>query len=87
MRIDILTIFPGLCSRFCSESLVGSARERGLLDIRLHDFRVFAKGAHQAVDDKPFGGGPGMVLKPEPICECIETLLDGLDRRPRMILP
>ena len=62
MRVDVLTIFPGLFSGFLSESMVRIAREKGLLEVRLHDFRAFAKGPRKPVDDKPFGGGPGMVL-------------------------
>lgn len=87
MRVDILTIFPGLFQGFLSESLVRIAQEKGLLEVQLHDFREFAKGPRRSVDDKPFGGGPGMVLKPEPVFLCLEALLAGFQTRPRFILP
>ena len=72
MRIDILTIFPDLVENFASASLLGKARTNGLLDIRIHDLRSVATDPHRSVDDSPFGGGAGMVLKPEPIFEIVE---------------
>ena len=73
MRIDILTIFPSLINSFVTESLIGKAQESGTLEISALDLREGASGAHKAVDDAPFGGGPGMVLKPEPIFNIVET--------------
>ena len=73
MRIDILTIFPSLINTFVTESLIGKAQESGTLEISALDLREGASGAHKAVDDNPFGGGPGMVLKPEPIFNIVET--------------
>ena len=73
MRIDILTIFPSLINSFVTESLIGKAQESGTLEIYALDLREGASGAHKAVDDTPFGGGPGMVLKPEPIFNIVET--------------
>ena len=73
MRIDILTIFPSLINSFVTESLIGKAQESGTLEISALDLREGASGAHKAVDDTPFGGGPGMVLKPEPIFNLVET--------------
>ena len=73
MRIDILTIFPSLINSFVTESLIGKAQESGILEISALDLREGASGAHKAVDDTPFGGGPGMVLKPEPIFNIVET--------------
>ena len=73
MRIDILTIFPSLINSFVAESLIGKAQESGTLEISALDLREGASGAHKAVDDTPFGGGPGMVLKPEPIFNIVET--------------
>lgn len=87
MRVDVLTIFPGIFRGFLDHSLIGSARQRGLLEVVLHDFRRYARGAHRSVDDKPFGGGPGMVLKPEPVSACLEELLARGGQRPRMLLP
>lgn len=70
----ILTLFPEALEPYAGSSILGSARERGLIDLRLIDFRDFARDRHRTVDDRPFGGGPGMVLKPEPIADCIEWL-------------
>lgn len=74
MRIDILTLFPELFDSFLQASLIGKAREKGLLDIRLHNFRDFSTDKHHTVDDTPYGGGPGMVLMAEPIFRCLAEL-------------
>jgi tRNA (guanine37-N1)-methyltransferase len=73
VRIDVFTIFPGLVDSFCAESLLGKARSQGLLDLRLHDLREHTTDAHRSVDDTPFGGGAGMVMKPEPIFASVEA--------------
>jgi tRNA (guanine37-N1)-methyltransferase len=70
----ILTLFPDALRPYLAESILGSARERGLVEVLLVDFRDFARDRHRTVDDRPFGGGPGMLLKPEPIADCIEWL-------------
>jgi len=75
MKIHILTLFPSLFEPFLRESIVGNAVTRGLIDVRLVNFRDFAPGPHRVVDDRPFGGGPGMVLKPEPIVDAVEDVL------------
>ena len=74
MKIDILTIFPELFRGPLEFGIVRRAKEAGLVGIEVHDLRAFAHDRHRTVDDRPFGGGEGMVLKPEPIFECIETL-------------
>ena len=74
MRIDVFTIFPDLIEGFCAASLVGRARQRGVVDIRVHDPRDATSDAHRSVDDAPFGGGPGMVLKPEPLFDIVEKI-------------
>ncbi len=74
MRIDVFTIFPGLVSTFASESLLGKAQDKGLLDVRTHDLRDHTSDVHRTVDDAPFGGGAGMVLKPEPLVSAIEAV-------------
>jgi tRNA (guanine37-N1)-methyltransferase len=74
MRIDILTLFPGMFTGFLEGSLLGAARTAGLIDIRLTDIRDFAEGPHRQVDDRPFGGGPGMLLMPVPVVSCIERV-------------
>jgi tRNA (guanine37-N1)-methyltransferase len=73
VRIDILTIFPEMIDRFAGESLLGRAQSAGLIDLRLHDLRAHTSDVHRSVDDAPFGGGAGMVLKPEPIFAAVET--------------
>ena len=73
MRIDVFTIFPGLVDAFCAESLLGKARGSGLLDLRLHDPRDHTSDVHRTVDDTPFGGGAGMVMKPEPLFASVEA--------------
>jgi tRNA (guanine37-N1)-methyltransferase len=73
VRIDVFTIFPGLVDGFCAESLLGKARHGGLLDLRLHDPRNHALDVHRTVDDTPFGGGAGMVMKPEPLFDAVEA--------------
>lgn len=71
MRIDIFTIFPGMLEEPLRESLLGKARKKGLIDIGVHDIRAYAEGRHLQTDDSPFGGGPGMVMKPEPVFEAV----------------
>src|SRR5215467_7799881 len=74
MQIDIVTIFPDFFRGPLDYGIVRRAREAGLAEIELHDLRAFAHDRHRTVDDRPFGGGEGMVLKPEPIFECVEGL-------------
>jgi len=74
VRVDILTIFPGIFDGPLRGSLLGRAIDAGILDVRIHDIRVFAVDRHRQVDDEPFGGGPGMVMKPEPLFEAVESL-------------
>ena len=74
MKIDILTIFPDFFRGPLDYGIVRRVREAGLATIEVHDLRAFAHDRHRTVDDRPFGGGEGMVLKPEPIFECIEGL-------------
>lgn len=73
MRIDVFTIFPVLVEEFCSESLLGKARGTGLLDLRTHDLRDHTTDVHRTVDDAPFGGGAGMVMKAQPIFDSVEA--------------
>lgn len=74
MLIDILTIFPEMFRSPFDASLIGRAQERGLITIQIHDIRDFAEAPHKTVDDYPFGGGPGMVLKPEPIARALRAI-------------
>jgi tRNA (guanine37-N1)-methyltransferase len=74
MRIDVFTIFPAILEAPLRESLLGRAIADGLLDVRVHDLRIWATDRHRSVDDEAYGGGPGMVLKPEPIFAAVESL-------------
>jgi tRNA (guanine37-N1)-methyltransferase len=85
MRVDILTIFPDFFRGPLDYGIVRRARETGLVEVSIHDLRNFTKDKHRTVDDRPFGGGEGMVLKPEPIFECLESL-GGLARRAERVV-
>ncbi|MGA2656667.1 MAG: tRNA (guanosine(37)-N1)-methyltransferase TrmD [Verrucomicrobiota bacterium] len=74
MRIDVLTLFPPMFAGPLDESIIKRARETGRLDLKIHNLRDYAHNRHKTVDDRPFGGGPGMLLKPEPIFEAVEDL-------------
>src|SRR5216683_1804533 len=84
MKIDILTIFPDFFRGPLDYGIVRRARETGLVEISIHDLRAFTKDKHRTVDDRPFGGGEGMVLKPEPIFECLESFGDVAPRELRL---
>ena len=94
MKIDIVTIFPDFFRGPLDFGIIRRAREAGLATITIHDLRAFAHDRHRTVDDRPFGGGEGMVLKPEPIFECVEALgvgsreerLDGRSRQSVVLL-
>jgi tRNA (guanine37-N1)-methyltransferase len=75
MRFDLITIFPEFFAGPLEHGIVRRAREAGLIDVRVQDLREFTKGRHRTVDDRPFGGGEGMVMKPEPLFEAVESLL------------
>ncbi len=74
MLIDILTLFPGMFNAVLGESIIKRAQDQGLLQIALHDLRDYTHDKHRSVDDRPYGGGPGMVMKPEPIYEAVEVI-------------
>jgi len=74
MKIDVLTLFPNMFVGPLDESIVQRAREAGLLDLKIHNLRDYTHDRHKTVDDRPFGGGPGMLLKPEPIFEALDLL-------------
>ena len=83
MKIDILTIFPDFFRGPLDYGILRRARETGLVEVSIHDLRAFTKDKHRTVDDRPFGGGEGMVLKPEPIFECLESFGDLESREVR----
>lgn len=74
MRIDVFTIFPDMVTGFAGHSLLGKAQAAGTIDLRVHDLRAHARGAHRPVDDAPFGGGAGMVLMAEPVFAAVEAM-------------
>ena len=79
MRFDIITLFPGMFGSLFSGGVVKKALDNGLIEIKVHDLRDFAESKHKQVDDRPFGGGQGMVLKPEPIFSAVEKIQGGQD--------
>src|SRR6186997_838159 len=74
MKIDVLTLFPAMFAGPLDESIIKRAREAGLLDFKIHQLQDYTHDRHKTVDDRPFGGGPGMLLKPEPMFEAVEKL-------------
>jgi tRNA (guanine37-N1)-methyltransferase len=80
MRVDVLTLFPGIFDGPLRESLLGRAVESGLVDVSVHDIREYSDDKHRQVDDYAFGGGPGMVMKPGPIFDAVESLGEGPKR-------
>ncbi len=86
MHFDILTIFPEMFPGILNASMLRIAQEKGAASFALHDFRDFSDNKHQKVDDRPFGGGPGMVLKPEPIYACLDEILPNENPKPPIIL-
>lgn len=74
MKIDVLTLFPAMFAGPLDESIIKRARQAGLLELQLHQLRDWTQDRHKTVDDRPFGGGPGMLLKPEPIFAAVESL-------------
>ncbi len=74
MRFDVLTLFPEIFQGYLGQSLLKRAIDAELVDVRLHDIRQWTRDKHSSVDDRPFGGGPGMVLKVEPVVECVEAV-------------
>jgi tRNA (guanine37-N1)-methyltransferase len=88
LRIDVITIFPDLLGPFLRESIVGKAIQSGLLAVEIHDLRRWTTDPHRTVDDSPYGGGPGMVMKPEPLVTAIESVAGpkGVERSARVVM-
>lgn len=86
MKIDILTLFPEMFTGPFSASIIKRAEEKKLIEIEIHNLRTWTHDRHQTVDDKPFGGGPGMLLKPEPLFEAIEDLGKKSSTKAKVIL-
>ncbi len=85
IQIDIMTLFPEMCEAFLSQSIIGRARKNGYLDIQCHQIRDFAYDKHRRVDDTPYGGGKGMVMKAEPIFLCFEHICNLRNTRPKVV--
>ena len=88
MRVHVLTLFPRLFENFLDESIVGIARAKGLLEVSVVDFREHSVDRHRSVDDRPFGGGPGMVIRPEPVFAAVEQVLAqaGRPEMPKLLV-
>jgi len=86
MRIDVLTLFPGMFESVLGESIIKRARNKGLVDIEVHNLRDWTSDNHRTVDDKPFGGGPGMVMKVEPIWKALKALIGKSRKDTRVVL-
>lgn len=86
MRFDIITIFPRIFDSYFNESMIKRAREKKLIDVKIHDLRKFSRDKHKKVDDKPYGGGPGMVIKLEPLVRAVSSLkLKNKDEKVKII--
>ncbi len=85
MIIDIMTLFPEMCEAFLSESIIGRARKKGIIEIKCHQIRDFAYDKHKRVDDTPYGGGKGMLMLAEPIYKCFENICSERGTRPMLI--
>ena len=86
MRIDILTLFPEMFAGFLEGSLLGEARRSRLIDVCLTNIRDFAEGVHRQVDDRPYGGGPGMLLMPGPVVSCVEAVQQQADAPGHLVM-
>ncbi len=85
MRIDLLTLFPEMCEAVMAESIIGRARKKGAVQVCCHQIRNYAADKHSTVDDSPFGGGMGMLLKAEPIALCMDDLIAHLGKKPHTV--
>jgi tRNA (guanine37-N1)-methyltransferase len=86
MRFDVLTLFPEIFSGYVGQSLLKKGIDAGLIAVHLHDIRRWTTDKHQKVDDRPFGGGPGMVMKVEPVIDCVESVRKLAETAGRLIL-
>jgi len=86
MRFDIVTIFPAMIEGAVRAGVIGRAIERGTLEVKVHDLRAFTTDRHRVVDDVPYGGGPGMVLKPEPLFRALDAITSDGSGRPTVLL-
>lgn len=88
MKFDIITIFPAIINAYLAESIVKRAIQKGIIEVRVHNLRDYTEDRHRTVDDYPYGGGPGMVMKPEPFFEAVRaTKADGIETHTVMLSP
>ena len=86
LRVDVITIFPGVFLPYLGEGKLGIAQEKGLLEVHTHSLRDYTTDKHKSVDDRPYGGGPGMVMMPGPIFAAVEAIEAAAQPKPRLIL-
>ncbi len=86
MRFDVVTLFPGMFPGYLGQSILNKAIERGILSVHLHDLRDWTRDKHRSVDDRPFGGGPGMVIRVEPVVECVEAVRQMASSPGRLVM-
>ena len=86
MRIDVLTLFPEVMQPYLTASILGRAQDAGAVEIHTHQLRDYTQDSHRKVDDRPFGGGPGMVLSCQPVCDAVEAIEAMDDRRALRVL-
>jgi tRNA (guanine37-N1)-methyltransferase len=86
MRFDVLTLFPEMLSGYLGQSLLRKAVDAGIVNVQVHNIRDWAQGKHRQVDDRPFGGGPGMILRPEPVVESVEAVRGLADDAGHLVL-
>ena len=82
MRFDIMTLFPDLVKGILEESIIGRAQKSGVIEVDAHNIRDYSKDKFRRVDDTPYGGGKGMLMKPDPICDCFDAITEGLEKKP-----
>ena len=85
MRIDIMTLFTDMCDSVLGESIIGRARNTGKVEINTVDIRDYTKDKHRRVDDKPYGGGMGMIMAPQPIYDCFNAICDEIGAKPHLL--
>ncbi len=85
MRIDILTLFPDMCKAVFSESIIGRAIDKGILEVYAHNIRDFSKDKHKRVDDTPYGGGMGMLMQAQPIYDCYQYVCSEIKKKPHLV--
>src|SRR5688572_2464331 len=86
MRFDLFTLFPDICRAYLQESILKRAQAAGLLEVAVHNLRDYALGKHLVTDDLPYGGGGGMVMKPEPVFNAVESVLAGTENVPVILM-